>query len=108
MIYHLVKKAYWKIFENGDNYFPETFESEGFIHLSKPHQIAGVLNRYFQNENELVLLSFEESNLGEKLIYEPATNGELFPHFYDKISKEIIQKVSFGNSEKILKEVNGS
>ena len=105
MIYHIIKNSYWKKFEKGTSYFPETFEAEGFIHLSKKEQVAGVLERYFNNETNLVLLSLDETLLGSKLVYEEATNQELFPHYYGKLNIAKIKKISFGNAQEILKSL---
>jgi uncharacterized protein (DUF952 family) len=55
---------------------------DGFIHLSEMHQLSGTLARRFKGETDLVLITFESSELGEALKWEASRNGELFPHLY--------------------------
>ncbi|MCP9767989.1 DUF952 domain-containing protein [Lacihabitans sp. LS3-19] len=93
MIFHVVKKAYWEKFENEAFYYPETFEAEGFMHLSTENQVAGVLERYYVNQKDLILLSINDEILGDKLLYEKATNGEIFPHYYGQLPKDCISDV---------------
>ena len=93
MIFHLVKPQYWKTFDEKDTYFAETFEQEGFIHCSTTEQIAGVLERYYKNAGEMLLLHIDDSKLSSKLIYEKATNDELFPHIFGGINKSAIKNI---------------
>ena len=93
MIFHVVKKEYWEKFKNEVFYYPETFEMEGFIHLSTENQVEGVLERYYKNQIDLILLSINDVMLGENLLYEKATNGEFFPHYYGKLPKKCISDV---------------
>ncbi len=53
-----------------------------FIHLCRPGQLPGVLERFFAEEEEpLVLLELDPAGLDVRL--EPAADGAgLFPHLY--------------------------
>ena len=55
---------------------------DGFIHLSAPHQIAGTLAKHFTGQADLVLIEFDANALGSDLRWEPARDGNLFPHLY--------------------------
>lgn len=55
---------------------------DGFVHLSTREQLAGTLERHFKGQSELVLISFNSSDLGGELKWEPSRNGDLFPHLY--------------------------
>ena len=62
---------------------------DGFIHLSAPEQVAGTLGKHFTNQDNLLLIGFEASQLGAALRWEPSRGGELFPHVYGKLSTSL-------------------
>lgn len=91
MIYHIVTPEQWAPFEYASAYKSETLDAETFIHCSIQTQIAGVLERYYGNVDNLLLMHIDESKLTSALLYEPAPNGtELFPHVYGPINSEAI------------------
>lgn len=55
---------------------------DGFVHLSARHQLLGTLERHFNGQADLVLISFKSADLGNALKWEPSRNGDLFPHLY--------------------------
>lgn len=97
MIYHVVPAADWNRQTLASVYAPAAFEKEGFIHCCSKAQLAGVLERYYKGQPGLLLLHLDESKLEHQLIYEKASNGELFPHLYGRINKDAvisIEKIS--------------
>jgi uncharacterized protein (DUF952 family) len=64
-----------------------TLEHEGFIHCSLPHQVAGVIDRFYAGVDELVLLEIDTSRLDAPVVLEPPAPGvtEHFPHVYGPI-----------------------
>ena len=94
MIYHVVSKANWQKFENVAEYVAESLQSEGFIHCSTEAQTAGVLERYYANVPNLLLLHIEEQYLRSELKYEPSPDGsDLFPHVFGPINRDAIVEV---------------
>jgi uncharacterized protein (DUF952 family) len=93
MIYHIVLPDYWAEWKEEENYYPATFEQEGFIHLSTAQQVPGVLERYYQGVKTLILLEIATEKLKTAAIYEPATSGENYPHIYGPINREAIVKI---------------
>ena len=55
---------------------------DGYIHFSTRDQLAGTLAKYFAGRSDLILAAVEPSRLGERLRWEPARDGALFPHLY--------------------------
>jgi len=55
---------------------------DGFIHFSSREQVAETLRRHFAGRSELVVVAFDDSDLGAALRYEPSRGGDLFPHLY--------------------------
>lgn len=93
MIYHITTVTDWDSRPNQGDFFSKDFDREKFIHCCTPDQLAGVLDRYFKNQNNLVLIHLDETRLRAELKYEPATNNELFPHLYGGINPEAVIKV---------------
>ena len=93
LIYHIVPAIVWKEYESKSEYEATSLKTEGFIHLSQKEQVAGTLNRYYQNAMDLLLLHVETDKLTHELKYEPSTNGELFPHLYGPLNKDAVVQV---------------
>ena len=78
-----------------DYYEAPSLVTEGFIHLSKKEQVAGVLQRYYKNVTELLLLHVDESKLSAELKYELATSvNEEFPHLFGRLNLDAVVEVS--------------
>lgn len=57
-------------------------ERDGFIHFSTAAQIAESARRHRAGQAGLVLVAVDAARLGRRLKWEPARNGDLFPHLY--------------------------
>ncbi|CAN5626187.1 MAG: DUF952 domain-containing protein [Pyrinomonadaceae bacterium] len=90
LIYHIVLPAIWENFKNRDFYEAESLESEGFIHCSFAGQLDAVLERYYSGAQHVFILSVNTEKLSSRLVEEPSTNGEIFPHIYGKINRDAI------------------
>jgi uncharacterized protein (DUF952 family) len=86
MIFHITRRAAWLSQRTHESFTAADFEREGFIHCCTHKQVQGVLERYFQNQTDLVLLQIDEAKLMATVKYEPSTNQELFPHVYGPIN----------------------
>lgn len=56
--------------------------ADGFIHFSTAAQIAESARRHRAGQAGLVLVAVDAARLGCRLKWEPARNGDLFPHLY--------------------------
>ncbi len=94
MIYHVVTDANWQKALLQGFYEAESLAKEGFIHTSKAEQVAGVLERYYQNQSNLFLLHIDEIKLTAPLKYELASSvNEEFPHIYGRLNLDAVVKV---------------
>ncbi len=100
IIYHIVSSENWAKFAGQPGYEADSLQTEGFIHLSEQHQIAGVLERYYQNTPDLLLLHIDPAKLTPELRYEEASNGDRFPHLYGPIDREAILHIAQITTEK--------
>ena len=94
MIYHVVTAANWQNALQQGFYEADSLADEGFIHTSNAEQVAGVLERYYKDQNNLLLLHIDETKLTAPLKYElaPSVNEE-FPHIYGRLNVDAVVKV---------------
>jgi uncharacterized protein (DUF952 family) len=93
MIYHVVTELNWQKAVQKGFYEAPSLALEGFIHTSKAEQVKGVLERYYQGQNNLLLLHIDETKLTAPLKYElaPSINEE-FPHIYGPLNLDAVTK----------------
>jgi len=64
---------------------------DGYIHLSTQAQLRGTLERHFRGQRSLVLLSVSVERLPRTALrWEPARDGQLFPHLYGALPMSAI------------------
>ena len=88
-IFHIVRPADWDSY-SGEIYEAESLAIEGFIHCSFAEQLDGVISRYYSDANEIIILEIDPTLLTSKLVVEPSTGGENYPHIYGPINKDAI------------------
>ena len=65
----------------------ELDQQDGFVHLSSATQLNMTLSLYFSNEEKVVLVEINESDIAEGLSYEHAEKrGGDFAHYYGELS----------------------
>ena len=57
---------------------------DSFIHFSGEEQVKGTLEKYYFNQKDLILLKVETLKL-DHLIWEQASDGNMFPHLYSPL-----------------------
>ena len=92
LIYHIVLPDAWAAFDTG-LYEARSLETEGFIHCSFAEQLDAVIERYYSNEERVVVLEIESDRLMSRMIKEPSTNSEIYPHVYGPINRDAIVRV---------------
>ena len=66
---------------------------DGYIHFSTVKQVEETARKYFQNVEKVLLLVIQVELLevlAEPLKWEPARNGDLFPHLYCPLPLEAV------------------
>lgn len=92
-IYHIVLPEVWKKFKGEKLYEADSLKTEGFIHCSFAEQLEAVLCRYYKDADKVLILEIETEKLTSKLVNEPSTGGEIYPHIYGKINVEAINGI---------------
>ncbi len=85
VIFHITTVKKWTAARKSKTklYTPDAFAEEGFIHCCASSQVAGVLNRYFKAEKEVLILAIILERVQEHIKYEMSVMvDELFPHLY--------------------------
>lgn len=93
LIYHIVLPEIWAAFDT-ELYKHASLEIEGFIHCSFADQLDAVIERYFSGEESVVILEIDSDRLMSRMIKEPSTNNEIYPHIYGPINRDAILNVS--------------
>jgi uncharacterized protein (DUF952 family) len=69
-------------------------KDDGFIHFSTAEQLEETLKlHYARTTRMLAVVSVEADELGESLTWEPARNGDLFPHLYVALPMAAVRSV---------------
>lgn len=92
LIYHIVLPEAWAAFDTG-LYRHQSLETEGFIHCSFADQLDQVIARYYKDRDVVVILEIESDRLMSRMIKEPSTNSEIYPHIYGPINRDAIVRV---------------
>lgn len=97
-IYHIALKADLAEYTPDVYYRCHSLSVEGFIHCCDKHQLQGVVNRYYQNVDDVMLMILDVDKLDAPLIHENTVGGsELFPHVYGPINPAaVVQILPFG------------
>jgi uncharacterized protein (DUF952 family) len=96
-IFHIAHQADWQAAQVAGSYRVASLEQEGFIHCSTTEQVAGVADRFYRGQTDLVLLHIDPQRLQAPLRYEapaeaPAGN-ERFPHIYGPLNLDAVVAV---------------
>jgi len=91
-IYHIVLPEVWDNF-HGILYEADSLATEGFIHCSFADQLDGVLRRYYSHVPKVKILEIDALKLDSKLVVEPSTGGESYPHIYGPINCDAVVAV---------------
>jgi uncharacterized protein (DUF952 family) len=93
MIFHIATRHDWDAAARAGEYRADTLETEGFIHCSEAHQVAGVANVRFRGREDLLLLWIDPALVEAEIKYEDASDGSgKFPHIYGPINTDAIAR----------------
>lgn len=91
-IYHLVLPRAWE--ERPDQpYRADSLASEGFIHCSFASQVAASANRFYADQQDLLVLHIDSARLTSPLREEPSGTGEVFPHIHGPLNRNAVVSV---------------
>ncbi|WP_424356541.1 DUF952 domain-containing protein [Methanocella sp. MCL-LM] len=92
IILHIAHRKDWEASIPGGYYKPASLDTDGFIHCSTIGQTVETANRFYANQQDLVLLCIDKGRIEAEIKYEaPACAdderaGSLFPHIYGPLN----------------------
>jgi predicted cupin superfamily sugar epimerase/uncharacterized protein (DUF952 family) len=103
-VFHICRREAAVLARATGHYLADSLDGEGFIHLSRAHQVLPTAAAYFAGEPDLVVLVIDPTLLTARLVYEPPAPlpsaspkdtppGELYPHCYGTIDLAAIVDV---------------
>ncbi|KFN04318.1 DUF952 domain-containing protein [Bacillus clarus] len=93
MITKVITKRNWDAAKNIGEINEASLIEEGVIHCSFLEQALKVANKYFSNEEDVLLLIVDPALVKAEIKYELASNGQKYPHVYGVIHAEAIVDV---------------
>lgn len=82
-IYKVLTTDQWAAFQQEQVFTGSPVDkSDGFIHLSCADQLKVTLDKWYADQNEVVLLQIEASAIDADLKYEVSRGGAEFPHLF--------------------------
>ncbi len=91
-VYKILRPDEWVTTQRLGEFTGSTIDqNDGFIHLSAANQLEMVVKRHFAAEPNLILLQMDVPCLGDQLRWEPSRFGEEFPHFYGRLSLDMVR-----------------
>ena len=92
-IYHVISQNDWDLVCDKGEYAPGSFVNEGFIHFSFKDQISGVIDRYYKNQENLLILKIDINKLKSKLKLESVSGYGEFPHLFGKLNLDSVTDI---------------
>ncbi len=98
LIYHIAARADWEQ-ALGDGEYTistrgRTLAQEGFIHCSRPGQVARVADLFYRGVPDLVLLVIETARVRSPIQYDPVPGEpEPYPHIYGPLNVDAVVHV---------------
>lgn len=96
-IYHVVLPEVWEKYKTKPSYQTESLQTEGFIHCSFKNQIEEVLKRYYSKVPKVLILTIDTEKLRSKLVEEPSTGGDIYPHIYGRLNHNAVVAIEERN-----------
>jgi len=94
LIYKIMPASDWAAAEQTGVFAGSPVDlQDGFIHFSTAGQVEETAAKHFAGQTGLLLIAFDEAELGDKLIFEPSRGGALFPHLYAPLKTALARSV---------------
>jgi len=91
LIFKIIDKEEWQKAKQAGTYNgSEKDKKDGYIHFSDQDQVPETLKKYYKNKENLVLLKVNAFKL-KNLLWEQASNGDMYPHLYSPLDTKNIE-----------------
>jgi uncharacterized protein (DUF952 family) len=77
----------WDEFKKKKKFFGNKLDIQsGFIHLSTKSQIKNTIEKYYKNQDSIIIFKINVKDIAKNLKWEISRNNQLFPHLYGFIN----------------------
>jgi uncharacterized protein (DUF952 family) len=91
LIYHITTQGQWDASKDADQYTVPSLHEEGFIHCSDEGQVKEIIERFYADATDVIVLSIDTDKLTSQLIFEWSTSvQQTFPHIYGPINTNAV------------------
>lgn len=94
-MYHMIDQDLWLKIDQEKYYSPPSLINEGFIHFSYLSQVSSVVDRFYSNVANLLVLKIEIQKLESPLKIEKVGEDGEFPHLFGKLNLNAVKDVYF-------------
>ena len=100
-VYKIIDKDEWTLAKDKGVYLGSKKDLvDGYIHFSEEFQITGTLEKFFKGQENLLLLKVNTDKL-EHLLWEQASDGNMFPHLYSPLEmNNLIEEYEINKDDK--------
>ncbi|WED21319.1 DUF952 domain-containing protein [Vibrio sp. JC009] len=96
-LYYFISKQDLDKLSTIQSYKPQSFESEGFIHLAYRHQLQTVISNFYIGASDMYLLEISSIHIEAEIVDEPPVgiedDGDLYPHLYGALDKKAVRNI---------------
>ncbi len=86
-VYRVMLNNEWDEFKKKKKFFGNKLDIQsGFIHLSTKSQIKNTIEKYYKNEDSIIIFKIHVKDIAKNLKWEISRNNQLFPHLYGFIN----------------------
>ena len=90
-IIHLITESDWAAARKAGSWSPPSLKTEGFIHCSRPEQVAATVKRHFPGRTDLLMLTLDPARITAEIREEDSySRGETFPHIYGPLNLDAV------------------
>lgn len=94
IIYRVVTAAEWAEIQRVGAYEGAAHDkADGFIHFSTGAQLRETLRLHYARLPNLMLLAVVTESVARDLKWEPSRGGDLFPHLFARLPRDLISEV---------------
>ena len=108
LIFHLVPKKKWHNNQRYGLYRPDLKDEEGFIHCSTADQVEDTANRFFKDQNNILLIVINYGKIQSDVKMEDTEgSGQEYPHIYGPLNMDaILDKIKLQSDEDGLFQID--
>jgi uncharacterized protein (DUF952 family) len=89
---HVIPRARWEALGDASHWRPPSLAEHGFVHLCRPEQLAGVLDRWFAGRDDLAVLELDARLLEAPIDWAELPHG-CFPHLLGPLNLSAVISV---------------